>query len=299
MIISASRRTDIPAFYGEWFRGRLDAGFFDRVNPYNPRQVGRISLAPENVDCFVFWTKDPAPFFEILKYLNTRNYKYYFQFTLNDYPGLFEPGLPPVEKRVETMKRLSDIAGPDRIVWRYDPIIISGATGPQYHIEKFGRLCEAIADNVERAVVSFMVHYKKVRRALETIELKRGVRFIDAALPENASPLNETAAGLARVAKGFGVPLYSCCAPPEIEKHGIHPAACIDGSLIKKIFNIEKDFKKDKSQREDCLCVESADMGVYDTCPHGCVYCYATLNQARAAENLRKHSASAPSLMRH
>ncbi len=299
MIISASRRTDIPAFYGEWFRARLEAGFFDRVNPYNPSQIKRISLAPADVDCFVFWTKNPAPFLETLKYLNMLNYKYYFQLTLNDYPDFFEPGLPSVEKRVEALRRLSDIISPEKIVWRYDPIVISDVTPVEYHLERFDRLCKAIADNVGRAVISFMVHYKKVRRALENLEIRKGVKFIDMAEPENQAPLNETAAGLAGIAARRGVSLYSCCAHPEIKKHGIYPAACIDGEHIKKLFNAEKNFKKDKSQRKDCLCVESADMGVYDTCPHGCVYCYATMNQARAAENFKKHSSSSPSLMRY
>jgi len=154
MIISASRRTDIPAFYGEWFRARLEAGFFDRVNPYNPSQIKRISLAPADVDCFVFWTKNPAPFLETLKYLNMLNYKYYFQLTLNDYPDFFEPGLPSVEKRVEALRRLSDIISPEKIVWRYDPIVISDVTPVEYHLERFDRLCKAIADNVGRAVIS-------------------------------------------------------------------------------------------------------------------------------------------------
>ena len=170
MIISASRRTDIPAFYSKWFMNRLRAGFCQVPNPMNMKKVTTVSLSPDIVTAIVFWSKNPAPLLPHLKELNTRGFDYYFQFTLNDYPRSLEPNVPPFNARIETFKDLSSRVGSSRVVWRYDPIIISNFTDFTFHREKFSWIAEELKDKTQRVVVSIVDFYRKTERRLSLLK---------------------------------------------------------------------------------------------------------------------------------
>lgn len=297
MIISASRRTDIPAFFGEWFANRIKAGYFYRINPYNPNQVKGFSLLPEDVDAFVFWTKNPRPFFKQLDLIEKIGYNYLFHFTLNDYPGDFEPGIPSISQRLDAFKTLSRRIGPKRIIWRYDPVILSSLTPVGYHLEKVARLARELAGYTERLVISFLDFYGKVQRNLSRLTATKGIRFEDWLSVENVESLEDFAAQVATVAGDNGIHTFTCCEGVELQKYGLLPGSCIDGALINELFGLKKQWKKDPSQRDNCRCVVSVDMGVYNTCKFGCVYCYANTNGKTPLQNDQKHFPDSPALI--
>lgn len=275
MIISASRRTDIPAFFGEWFSNRIKEGYFYRINPYNPKQVKGFSLLPEDVDIFVFWTKNPRPFFKHLDLVERMEFNYLFHYTLNDYPRIFEPGVSSVSQRLDNFKELSDRIGPKRIIWRYDPIILSSLTPLEYHVEKISILARELSGYTERMVISFLDFYGKTQKRLDRLSLTEGIRFDDWLAVENLGMLDNLSVQIAAIAKDNRIQVFTCSEGIDLQKHGIYPGSCIDGDLINETFGIRRRWKKDPSQRKSCHCVASVDMGVYDTCKFECVYCYA------------------------
>lgn len=297
MIISASRRTDIPAFFGEWFSNRIKAGYFYRVNPYNPKQVKGFSLLPEDVDAFVFWTKNPRPFFSQLDLIEGMGFNYLFQYTLNDYPPVFEPGVPSVSQRLDSFKSLSDRIGPKRISWRYDPVILSSITPLEYHFEKVSKLVRELSGYTERLVISFLDFYGKVQKNLNQLAFAKGIRFEDWLDGTNLGLLDNFATQVQAIAKDNGIHTFTCSEAIDLQKYGISPGSCIDGGLINEVFGIRRGWKKDPSQRKNCRCVVSVDMGVYDTCKFGCAYCYANTNNKTALKNDREHFPDSPVLI--
>ncbi|NLY76367.1 MAG: DUF1848 domain-containing protein [Firmicutes bacterium] len=283
MLISASRRTDIPAFYGEWFINRVKAGYFDRINPFNPNQVKSFSLRPEEVDAFVFWTKNPRHFFKHLDLIDGMGYNYLFHFTLNDYPMDFEPGVPPISQRIDAFKELSGRIGPKRVVWRYDPVILSSLTPPEYHLEKIAALARELSGYTERLVISFLDFYGKVRRNLNRLTQSKGVKFEDWLDSANSELLEQFAAQVAASVKENGMQTFTCCEAVDLRQSGILPGSCIDGELINEVFGLNKRWKKDPAQRKCCRCAVSVDMGVYGTCRAGCIYCYAAGGGAKTS----------------
>jgi hypothetical protein len=170
MIISASRRTDIPAFHSAWFMDCLRQGFVEVKNPYNPDQVSKVSLSPDDVESIVFWTKNPAPLLAHLAEVEKLGHRYSFQFTLNQYPRDLEPGVPELGERIDKFIELSERIGPHNIVWRYDPIILSNKTGADYHRRAFKNLCHKLESRTHRVVVSLIDYYKKTRRNLKPLD---------------------------------------------------------------------------------------------------------------------------------
>lgn len=295
MIISASRRTDIPAFYTEWLMNRLRAGFCTVPNPFNPRQVSRISLKTEDVDCLVFWTRNPQPLLQHLAELDELGHRYYFLCTLVDYPRPIELATPSVETATATFRALSDRVGPQRVVWRYDPILFSEQTGVSYHLERFAALAELLQGYTKRVVVSVVDIYRKMSGRLQElaaqgchVEDERGIE------PEELETLLTS---LVRTARKNGMTITSCAEELELERYGIRPGRCVDGGLISEVFGIDPPTRKDPSQRKTCRCVVSRDIGMYDSCVCGCQYCYATSSLERARENRRLHDPSSPSLL--
>ncbi len=275
MIISASRRTDIPAFFGDWFANRIREGYFYRVNPYNSNQVKSISLRPEDVDCIVFWTKNPGPFIQQLDLLDKMGYRYFFHYTLNDYPLIFEPLIPGIQQRLDTFKALSEQIGPERVIWRYDPIIISSLTPPEYHVTKIMRLSRELQGYTHRLIISFLDFYGKVRRRLQDLTLTRSIQFNDFMALENRPSLHQFCREIGGIATAEKIQVFTCAEAIDLDQYRIFRGSCIDAALIKEVFGIERSWKKDTSQRDNCRCVESVDMGVYNTCRCGCIYCYA------------------------
>ena len=285
MILSASRRTDIPAFFHEWFFGRIDERFAIARNPVNASQVKRIALSPDFIDCIVFWTKNPEAMMPRLDKL--AGYSYYFQFTLTPYGADIEPRLPDKAKIIDTFRRLSDRLGPSRVVWRYDPVFVNARYTVSHHAESFGAIANALKDYAEKAVFSFIDMYSKTERNMagqspEALGLEAKL---------------EIARQLAQTARENSLAIDACAEDVDLSDYGIARAKCIDGNLVSRIAGRPLDAKKDKSQRPGCGCAASVDIGAYDTCLHGCLYCYANRSHSAALENARNHDKSSPLLV--
>jgi len=293
MIISASRRTDIPAFYSDWFINRIRAGWCSVPNPRNYQQLSIVPLTPQEVTTIVFWSKNPEPLIKRLDELDQRGYRYYFQFTLNDYPVELEPALPPINVRVETFKKLSERLGSLRVIWRYDPIIISNQTPMTYHLNKFSQISESLKGYTNRVMVSFVDYYQKTDSRLEELT-KCGFEF------EKKFEYNPEASILMRklgeIAKRNGIEIFTCAEEVNFSSVGVMPGRCIDPDLIQKIWSLKVHSRKDTTQRSLCLCTVSKDIGINDTCLHGCTYCYATRKNITAKRRNLEHDPSSPVL---
>lgn len=270
-IISASRRTDIPAFYAEWFMSRIRASHCHVTNPFNARQVTTVSLKPEDVTAIVFWTRNARPMMEHLDELDARGYRYYFQYTITGYPRSLEPGVPSLQESINTLKHLAARIGRDRVVWRYDPILITTVTDFSFHHANFATLTTALRDSTRRVVVSVFDPYSSAVRRLSAIR-EQGVEVIlePQHLPEFADLMGD----LASCAVSNGLEIVSCAEKIDLSRHGIRTGKCVDDALIRQVLHVEAPTAKDKAQRKVCLCVESKDIGTYNTCRHGCLYCY-------------------------
>jgi len=292
MIISASRRTDIPAFYAEWMVRRLKEGYCTVANPYNRNQVTTISLKPEDVDAIVFWTRNPRPLMPYLDELDSRGYRYYVQFTILGYPREIDAKSPPAATAVEAFRELADRLGPRRVIWRYDPIVFSGLTPSAFHQENFQRLAESLRGHTRRAVVSIVDIYRKIEKRLKKLEgTPAAVRPCD---PEDLAPLMRRLAGLAGE---NGMEIVSCAEEIDLRSFGILPGKCVDDRVISEALGIEVPKTKDPAQRDACGCVVSRDIGMYESCLFGCKYCYATKSFDQAKANLDSHDPESPSLL--
>ena len=287
MIISVSRRSDVPAFYGEWFMNRLKAGEVLVRNPMQAKQVSRIVLSPEAVDAFVFWTKNPERFLSFLPEIDVLGYRYYFLFTLTPYDVMLEPGVAEKSKIVEVFRQLSRLIGPEKVVWRYDPVVLTDRYTPAWHAKAFRQLAGELSGYTERCVISFLEDYRKVRIRM------RDIRYI---MPDK-TVMGELAACFAEVTGRHGMALYTCSHDSDLSFHGIMHSCCIDRDLVEQISGRRlRELKKDSSQRHACGCVESRDIGSYNTCPHGCLYCYAVSSHVKASLAYQSHDPLSPLL---
>lgn len=272
MILSASRRTDIPAFHWDWFKNSIARGKLDAVNPYNPRQHKEIQLSPEFVDVIVFWSKAPQAPVADFAWLKGLGYRFCFHFTLNSYPEVLEPNLPPLNKRVGYVKQLAELLHRGAIIWRYDPVWLTSVTPAGFHIDHFGQLALKLRDCVTRVVVSRVDLYPKVMRRLKQLAL-RGVTLPE---PEEAEAQTDLVMQeLRKIAEELGLEIQSCCEPDSESRWGIPRGKCIDEQFINKLFGLGLKYRKHHGQRKHCSCTYSLDIGRYSTCYHGCVYCYA------------------------
>jgi len=279
MIISASRRTDIPAFYSEWLISRLRDGYVLVRDPYNANRLKRIGLTPENVDCIVLWTKDPSAMTERFEQLDKMGYHYYVQFTLTPYGKDIEPHLPPKNELIRTFRRMSEMIGVTRSVWRYDPVIISDKHPVDWHIERFAEMCGLLQDHTERCFVSFIDMYRNIDKIFR---------------PMTEDEMRTTASGFSKVAKEHDITVFTCSESIDLSGYGIKHGACIDRELIERITGHRINAEKDANQRNECGCAESADIGSYNTCAHGCSYCYATSNRSTALRRTASHDPDSP-----
>lgn len=282
MIVSASRRTDIPAFYSNWFFRRLEEGFACTRIPFHPRQVSRISLTPETVDGFVFWTKNPTPMLEKLHFL--QEYPYYFQFTLNAYGQDLEPGLPSKnDVLIPVFQELSRRIGPERIIWRYDPILLSPKYTANYHIHYFEAMAKRLSGYTNKCVISFLDMYR---------HLPKNAPF----LPPTNREMLQIAEAFSAIAAKYRLTLETCAEAIDLSGFGIRHGHCIDGALFSRLTGQTFSAAKDKNQRPECGCAASIDIGMYNSCPHGCRYCYANHTPGTVAANLAAHDPSSPLL---
>lgn len=285
MILSVSRRTDIPACYSEWFFERIKEGFVYTRNPMNPKQISRLELTPETVDCIVFWTKNPKPMINRLSELAP--YPFYFQFTLTSYGTDVEANVPHKrEVMIPVFQSLSETIGSKRVIWRYDPILFTKRYTPEYHLNAFRQMAEALRGYTEKSVISFVDTYAKNRKQMEAL----GVYD----LPKEA--LEAFARELCEIAKANGMVMASCAEQVDLERCGIVHNACIDKNLIEELLGCKLRGAKDKNQRSECGCMESIDIGTYHTCGNGCVYCYANHSVAQVKQNFAKYDVHSPIL---
>lgn len=285
MIISASRRTDISTYYSEWFFNRLREGDVLVRNPMNARQISRISLSPEAVDGIVFWTKNPVPMLSRLGELEP--YPYYFQFTLTAYGRDVEPNLPGKNGvLIPAFQELSRMAGRERVVWRYDPIFLSDRYTVEYHCRYFRVLAAKLGEYTEKCTVSFLDFYRSTARNMRSLHIRE----------MTAAQQREMMERFSEIAGEYGLYIDTCSEAISLEDLGISHASCVDRERLERIGGYRLKVGRDRNQRKECGCAASVDIGAYDTCGNGCLYCYATDSPPRAAERVRAHRPDSPIL---
>lgn len=285
MIISASRRTDIPAYYSEWLFNRLSEGYALVRNPVSTHRISRVSLLPSDVDGIVFWTKNPLPMIRRLSELE--QYSYYFQFTLNPYGKDVEPSVPSKnEVIIPTFRQLSNMIGKDRIIWRYDPILFNNTYTPEYHIKYFRELASRLCGYTEKCIVSFIDFYKKTERSMNAFGINEPQPYLMEELMQHFS----------KITSEYGISMNTCAEKSDFSKYGIGHAQCVDAELIERISGRTLSKKKDPNQRPECGCIQSADIGAYNTCGHGCIYCYANHSRTSVLKNIAAHDPKSPLL---
>lgn len=282
MIISASYKTDIPTFYGEWFMHRLRAGYCGMINPYNRAPI-RVQLTPDQADGFVFWTKNIGPFMKHLPDIRARGFPFVVQHTINGYPKSLEYAVVNPGKSIEHLHQIASEFGPRVPVWRYDTIVISSATPIDFHRRNFETLAQRLRGATDEVVISFVHLYKKTLRNMEWAAATFGFSWED----PSADAKRQLATELLQMASANGMRL-SVCAQRDFIVPGAHDARCIDASRLEAVAG--RRIRADqKGNRKECGCFASRDIGDYDTCPHGCVYCYAVLNRDLAQQRFREH----------
>ncbi|MFH1680130.1 MAG: DUF1848 domain-containing protein [Candidatus Eisenbacteria bacterium] len=285
-VVSASRRTDLPAWYAAWFVRRLREGFASYRSPFSSR-VYEVSLRREDVAAFVFWTRDALPFGRALDLLDAEAYPYYFQYTLNGYPADLEPGLSG-ERGQSGLLALAGRIGPDRVVWRYDPIVLTPGLEPDDHRRRFARLARTLSGSVDTVMVSFLDRYRKVERRLARADRV----FRDPEKDEAGRLLLD----LQAIARGESIALATCC-EEDLRPREVPKGACVDAERIGRIAPDERWKAPARPTREGCGCAESRDIGAYDSCPFGCVYCYAIRSKESAARMRASHREGSPRLL--
>ncbi|HAN21915.1 MAG: hypothetical protein A2Y15_06090 [Clostridiales bacterium GWF2_36_10] len=276
MILSASRRTDIPCFYSDWFINRIKARYVFSRNPMNHAQISRVSISPDVVDCIVFWTKDAENIIDKLPLFDKAGYKYYFQFTLTPYDKTIEKNLRDKNDIENTFIRLSKLIGKERVLWRYDPIILNETLDINFHIKQFKRMCDKLCNYTESVTISFIDMYSKLKT--------NAVRII------TDDEINELSIIIAETAKDYGLIPKACSESIDLSVYGIERASCIDKNLIERICDTKLDITQDINQRKNCGCYESIDIGAYNTCINDCIYCYANNNFETTARRYNSHN---------
>jgi DNA repair photolyase len=304
VIVSASRSTDIPAFYGDWFVNRWEKGYIKWINPFNRKPL-YVSFA--RTRAVVFWTKNPRPMFRHLDYLDEKIPNYYFQYTLNDYEAEgFEERVAPLEKRLDTFRELAQRLGKERVIWRFDPLILTESTGIEELLRRIERIGDALQGYTEKMVFSFadIGVYRKVQNNLREVPYREF----------DEESMETFARELAALNGKWGLELATCSEKIDLSAHGIAHNKCIDDALMLRLFPQDRELMeflgveyaepslfdepgdtrrkplklKDKGQRKECGCIVSKDIGQYNTCAHGCNYCYANTSKATAYRNYER-----------
>lgn len=296
MIISASYRTDIPAFYAAWFENRFRAGFARVVNPYG-RQVSEVPLRA-GVDGFVFWTRNAQPFAGALRLVRAAGLPFVVQYTVTGAPRALERSVVDPERAVADIRALAAEHGPRAVVWRYDPIVFSDVTPPAFHRATFARLAAALAGAVDEVVISFAQIYRKTARNMDSAARAHGFAWTN---PDDGAK-RALAAELVEVAATHGMALSVCSQAANVVP-GARGAACIDARRLEDVaagWGVPRTIAaRIKGNRPDCLCSESRDIGAYDTCPHGCAYCYAVGSRTLAKRRFAEHDPLSEFLISH
>ncbi|MBR1742543.1 MAG: DUF1848 domain-containing protein [Lachnospiraceae bacterium] len=285
MIINTGQRTDIPAFYPEWFMNRIKEGFVCVRNPFHAEQVSRYELNPDIVDCIGFCTKNPAP---MLPYLNAiRAYGQFWYVTITGYGTETEPNVPPYPEVIKSFQELSRTVGENAVGWRYDPIFINGTYSIRYHLSCFETIANALSGYTHIAVISFIDIFRKV-----TLNFP-GVR------PVTGDERRTLGKEMVSIAQKYGMELYPCGEGTELEKYGANCGGCMTAPIYEKAIGCHLKLPKGKENRTECACYLTCDIGQYDTCLHLCKYCYANRDHALVKQNHRLHDPNSPLLIGH
>lgn len=283
MIISASYKTDIPAFYGDWFRNRLRAGFCKLANPYNRNQRFTISLQRRDVDGFVFWTKNLGPFMDVLDDVHELGFPFIVQYTINDYPRALEARVVDAPRSIQHLRTIAEKFGPRVAVWRYGTIVFSSLTDGDFHRRNFEKLAAQLAGATDEVVVSYMQLYEKTRRNMDDAARVHSFEWEDPPAESKRSLLTD----LQAIAAEHQIQL-AVCSQRDLLVDGTREARCIDAQRLMDTGGYGFRAKL-KGMRSGCGCFESKDIGDYDTCPHGCVYCYAVRSRKLALKRYETH----------
>lgn len=286
MILSASRRTDIPAYFMPWFMKRLTERLVYVPHPFRSNHYRKINLNPDVIDCIVFWTKNPIPLISYLDDLKNTGYPYYLQCTITGYSNAIEPSLPDLDARIHAFQAISKSIGRNRIVWRYDPILLTDSQDIAYHIHNFTDLCRMLAPFTDTCIISFLDWYPSISASLSSF-----TRQI------TKQEIYQLARDISNIAHHYRIKLATCAEAMDLSEFGIAHASCIDQTRIEQILEVPISAKKDRNQRTECGCIESIDIGIYQTCLHGCKYCYATSSFQQALRNTKQHNSHAPVLI--
>ena len=285
MIISASRRTDIPSYYSEWLFNRIREEYVLVRNPMNIHQIGKINLSPNVVDGLVIWTKNPIPMLGRLSELE--KYNFYFQFTLNAYGKDVEPNVPSKKDAIiPAFIELSKAIGRDRVIWRYDPIFLNSKYTMEYHFKYFKKLASLLSDYTEKCTVSFLDLYRNTSRNVKPLQIQS----------ETHEQQVELLSYFSEIAHQYGIYIDTCSEAIELNSLDIPHACCIDKDRLERLGKCRLKVEKDKNQRSECGCVASIDIGAYNTCGNGCLYCYANYNSSIVLKNSQQHDPKSPLL---
>lgn len=283
MILNTGSRTDIPAYYSDWFYNRIQAGYVLVRNPYYPTQITKYLLSPEVIDVMVFCTKNPLPMLDRLSLLN--DFDTFWFVTITPYGRDIEPYVPPREEVIHSFSRLSAAVGSRRMSWRYDPVFITDRYSVEYHIEQFGSMSKALSGYTDQCVVSFIDLYEKTRRNFP------GIRSVTASEQERLTAV------FSQIAKEHGMQIHLCCENAGLVRENVDADGCMSKAVLEKALGCRLNVPKKKMARNECSCLLGSDIGAYNTCGHGCLYCYANYDRETVAQNRRLHDAASPLLI--
>lgn len=286
MIINTGGRTDTVQYYTDWLLRRFSEGYALSRNPLFPNKISRYELTPDKVDCVVFCSKNYKPILPRLHEI-TDCFHTYFYYTITAYGKDIEPGVPPVDESMQTLMELSRQVGRQRVAWRYDPVLLTRNYTVAGHLETFERMAETLAPYIDRCIFSFVEMYKKLETNMPEL------------IPLTEEDKDALAQGLGSIAEKYGIHIQTCGTNGDYSRYGIHGSGCMTLDILGRANGISFKNLKHKGMREGCHCIESRDIGAYDTCLNGCKYCYANKNPRRAFENYKYHDPASPLLLGH
>lgn len=283
MILNTGSRTDIPAYYSDWFYNRVREGYVLARNPYNPSQITKYLLNPEVIDIMVFCTKNPQPMLDRLSLLDA--FDTFWFVTITPYGKDIEPYVPPKDQVIAAFCQLSDLVGRKRMSWRYDPIFITDKYSVAYHIEQFRMMAKALSGYTDQCVVSFIDLYEKTKKNFS------GVRSVTAQEQE------QLIAAFSESARDNSLQIHLCCENAGLVRENVDADGCMSKDVLEKALGCRLDVPKKKAARSECSCLLGADIGAYNTCGHGCLYCYANYDRETVVRNMKLHNAASPLLI--
>lgn len=286
MILNTGGRTDTVQYYTDWLLRRFQEGYVLTRNPLFPNKINRYELTPDKVDCVVFCSKNYRPILPRLREITDR-FPTYFHYTITAYGRDIEPGVPSIQKSMDTLTELSQLVGRQRVAWRYDPVLLTEAYTVDRHLETFEQMASLLAPHIDRCIFSFVEMYKKLETNMPEL------------IPLTEEDRDNLARGMGAIAAKYGVHLQTCGTNGDYSRYGIHASGCMTLDILGAANGISFKTLKHKGMRQGCHCIESRDIGAYDTCLNGCKYCYANKSPQKARENYRYHDPFSPLLLGH